>query len=383
MPAAKTPTAGEATSGFEIACACGAEHRGRRRRRHQQIICNDCGTALFVLPADAYPPPPTGKKPAGPGALGRLGGALGLSVGRASQRSAEVSRRAKAKAVNAAAAVGRAAKWLFTPLKLAAMLLAVLIGGTVTHLARTAALEEAERVARVASVRGLELLRGGDYEAARESLAEAAAALDQTGERSADERRVRQALRETTALTRPATGSLLDLLDEVAAAGVNPDGSWKRGQQTGYADSWIVLDAMVTRSKGRTRIALPIRVGEDAKPVRVRADVRVLESAPLTAEPTAVTLAAKVRGVTEYEKGWDIELDPDASFLWETAGLYPALGFTFDPLTNPQEAVLDRLARQARWQGAEPGEPPLDAPPEGESPAEDAELPDARPEAAA
>ena len=42
---------------FEVVCQCGVQHSGVRRRKPQRIICRACGTALFVLPRDGYPPP--------------------------------------------------------------------------------------------------------------------------------------------------------------------------------------------------------------------------------------------------------------------------------------------------------------------------------------
>ena len=129
----------------------------------------------------------------------------------------------------------------------------------------------------------------------------------------------------------------------------------------------MVLDAAVTRARGRTRIALPIRVGEEGKPVRIRADLDVLKDVPLTAEPTQIVLAVQVRGVTEHLKGWDIELNPETAFLWETVGLYEAVGFTFDPLSNSRDVVAQRLDQQRQWQGADPDEPSIatQGPPDG------------------
>ncbi|MCA9081427.1 MAG: hypothetical protein KDA58_12765 [Planctomycetaceae bacterium] len=42
---------------FQLECDCGQSHVGLRRARSQQIVCKSCGTALFVLPGDVYPPP--------------------------------------------------------------------------------------------------------------------------------------------------------------------------------------------------------------------------------------------------------------------------------------------------------------------------------------
>ncbi len=47
---------------FALTCECGQEHQGLRKSRAQRIICQSCGTALFVLPKNVYPPPPARKK---------------------------------------------------------------------------------------------------------------------------------------------------------------------------------------------------------------------------------------------------------------------------------------------------------------------------------
>jgi len=42
---------------FEVHCECGQKHGGIRRSRQQHLVCKTCGSSLFVLPHDTYPPP--------------------------------------------------------------------------------------------------------------------------------------------------------------------------------------------------------------------------------------------------------------------------------------------------------------------------------------
>ena len=358
-----------ATAGFSVTCECGTVHEGQRRRRHQQIICNECATPLFVLPIDAYPAPAVRKKDG--------------DRSEAPRRSARRLLRAPVDAAKAGAGgVGRTAagvggrmaavvKWFFSPLRLAILgfVLTASFAGYVVH--RQRAVAEAEIVARESTAEGFELLRAGDYKAAAANLGAAVDAIDLIGRPVPDERRIRQAARETAALADPASGSLLDLIESVAEAGTDESGLWQRPQQFGYLNSWIVMDAAVTRTeedgRTKTRIALPVRVGEEGKPVRVVADLDVLENVPLTETPTELTLAAQVRAVREFDKGWEIELNPETAFLWETPSLYLKAGFTLDPFANPRQMLEARLAQQKEWQGGTPAERPVDAPPEDEA----------------
>ena len=358
--------------GFSVECECGTLHEGQRRRRHQQIICNQCATPLFVLPVDVYPAPAVRKKGGGDPSerpRGRTKRLLRAPVRAAKAGAGGVGRTAAGLGGRLAAA----AKWFLAPLRLAVfgVLLTAVFAGYVVH--RQRAVAEAEVVARESTAEGFRLLREGDYKAAAANLNAAVDAIDLIGRPAPGERRTRQAAREASALADPASGSLLDLIESVAAAGTDESGHWQRPQQFGYVRSWIVMDAALTRTekdgRTKTRIALPVRVGEAGKPVRVVADLDVLKDVSLGETPTEVTLAAQVAAVREFPQGWEIELNPRTAFLWETPSLYLEAGFTLDPFANPRQMLEARLARQKEWQGGTPAERPVDAPPE-----EDAEV---------
>ncbi|MEZ6057621.1 MAG: hypothetical protein R3C01_13050 [Planctomycetaceae bacterium] len=57
--------ASDAPQPFQITCECGLDHSGLRRKTSQQLVCRNCGAALFVLPKNVYPAPgePKYKKP--------------------------------------------------------------------------------------------------------------------------------------------------------------------------------------------------------------------------------------------------------------------------------------------------------------------------------
>jgi hypothetical protein len=66
---------------YEVMCRCGERTIGIRMPRYQQIICKQCGEALFVLPRNVYPSPPPAKVepvPADPGT--HATGAASLNV---------------------------------------------------------------------------------------------------------------------------------------------------------------------------------------------------------------------------------------------------------------------------------------------------------------
>lgn len=356
MPRPESPTTSPADSGksaepsttdFAITCVCGEAHSGNRRRRHQQILCKNCGAALFVLPLDTYPAPTTLTKKRG---RKKKGGAVATkAIGDA---FAKFGQQAGQKITAAATSSSNFLKWIFSPVKLAVYGVLTFVVLTTWYVAHQKALTRAETDIVTAADAGYAALQDGEYESAHEHFrvaADAARLLDRTDEPS---RRLIQAERETAALATLATTSIFELVEDVDNAGVDGDGNWKGSQRVVFEDQWIAFDAIVERRGDRVAVAMPVGIGNPPRDVYIRVDSPAFETVPLS-EPTTVTFAGQIENVRQTPTAWDIVLAPETIFLWETPGLYAALGFGLDPVWNTKAAVEARLERQREWQGGE------------------------------
>lgn len=334
---------------FDIHCACGQQHTGQRRRRHQQILCKACGSALFVLPIDVYPTPEApskkkkGKRRGGGGRSGES--PLGEFVRRIRTALAQ-------RATQAVQALGRAVRWTFTPVKSAIYALLVFVGltGWFVHHRNSIAAAEVS-VVKDAEL-GLEAMEAKDFALARDYLVVAAEAVDLLDRDDEASRRIVQSSREVSVLADLATSSILELLESVDDSGVDAEQKWKISEQVGFRDQWVALEADVERRSGRVAIDLIVRVAE--RRVIVRLDSPLFDDIPLDDGPVRMTVAGKVADVRRLELAWEVNLDPDSVFLWESFDLYSELGFPIDPVFNSADAVTSRLLQQRAWQGGQP-----------------------------
>lgn len=333
---------------FAIVCSCGQPHAGQRRRRHQQILCKECGTALFVLPLDVYPRPTAGGKKRRGKKSGRF--AIGDSL-------AAVGNTLSRTLVAFCSLVGdsfrRSAKMLFSPWKIGIYGLVFVVFGTGWFLHRRGEIAEAEVTVTVDADAGNDALKLGRYDVAEERLTAAADAVRLLGRTDETSRRIEQAAREATVLANLASDSLLDVLSEVEEAGVDSNLEWKRPQQIGLRDQWLAFDASVEKRDGKFAVVLPVRVGNPPSPVFLRVDSDVFEAVPLDAEPRLIVFAGQISQVRRLPNAWDVVIDPDSIFFWESFDLYAPLGFVVDPVWNTSELVAERLALQREWQGGE------------------------------
>ena len=326
------------------------EHAGTRRRRHQQILCKECGTALFVLPLDAYPAPTkTGsKKRKRPGESQRSGGAA-LKARDAVNQLAE---RAGQKASNTVNSFVNALRWVCSPVKLAIYAVIMVVVGTGWYVTHQQAITQAETDIVTEAEAGFRALQEGEYNRADEHLNVAAAAvriLDRTDEPS---RRIEQAAREAKVLANLAPISVVELVRRVDQSGVESDGKWKPTERISFEDQWIAFDATVEKRSGKYAVTLPIKVGDRAN-IFIRVDCDRLNDVPFEDSSQILTFAGKIESVEQVSSAWNVIMDPESVFLWESPDLYAKLGFVIDPVWNTPATVFSRLAQQRTWQGGE------------------------------
>ena len=164
----------DAPQEFQLTCECSEQHTGQRKARPQRIICQSCGTALFVLPKNVYPAlkvrsatkkkrgrkltrsgPPTGRRlPSAnqmsasirSGVIGAAGG-LGRGVGSA----ATAARRRMS---TSAASAGRAVRSSLTPFRVVVIGMALMLLATAVVALRSRSLETARKTLRTESAAG-------------------------------------------------------------------------------------------------------------------------------------------------------------------------------------------------------------------------------------
>ncbi len=415
---------------FELSCECGQRHSGLRRRMHQRIVCRACGAALFVLPKDPYPNPsppkvkkskradevPVGDDPVGDESEPRQprdtlpppGGVRARRTRRRRERGgrepsdpvADAANKAAEAVASAASATGRTARsaaqgvssgfasavrgflqW-WTPLKLTALAMVIIITGTIYWTVVTSKISSAERSLNPAVEAGYAALDDGDLLVAETELAAAVRALDILQRDDNHARTVRQTYREVRAINHLLSDPLVQLLEEAEATVAREvarrreskpdpdeqppplDDGWATRFRALYADkSWIVMQVPVQKldplpeQPHRFAAAFPILIGDAQRPVELRVDFPVFDEVGIGKTPESVLFGGRLKScrLAEDESRWIVHLDPDSGFLWVGMDTYRRLGLGFE--TRTEEEIEAVLSVQARATGVQPRVP--------------------------
>lgn len=367
---------------FEIDCECGTHHGGFRRRKHQRIICRSCGTALFIMPSDPYPPPlapePRKKRKRKGRRSARRTEAVSaqaaVDVGRAiaskavsevTHASAEVAARTKGagrslwqRITGAAMAVVR----FWTPFRIVILCIILAVSGTAFLTFRSGSQEAAVIRLSESNDKAREALANGEIGAAQEQFAIAVEALDRL-DRHADPlaSEIRQLHRETTAMQDLLPSSLFEIAAEADEAFLH--GSLEEFDakfRLQHADRWIVLEGPVARV-GRTarggyyRIDVPAAIGEERRTLVISGRLPALDALKFRHPQRDVVVAGQLKSceLSADRRSWVFRLEPRTAFLWANADNYAALGLTSaDP--EQADAVSLVLATQSLANGLEP-----------------------------
>lgn len=346
---------------FELDCDCGTRHSGVRRRKYQRIICRSCGSALFVLPYNSYPPPlaPQPKKKrkrkrqksSGDTAGGVMSAEAAVTAGRAlasravtgvSEASAQVAARTTAAGRglgHRVSASGKAVVRFWTPFRLVLLGMCVVIGATAFLTLHSRSDDAAITRLKQSEEAGREALGAGDVPAACEQFEVAVAALDQLG-RQTDPLAcdIRQLYRETKAMRDLLPSSVFKVVNEADEA--LDDGQLDEfDQQFRLRDRhrWIVLEGPVTRVGGSTegghyRIDVPAALGDHARTVVIAGRLPALDVLKFRDSRREVILAGQLRSceLSGDRLSWVLRLEPETAFLWSNVQNYTALGLMLD-----------------------------------------------------
>ena len=400
---------------FELICECSQRHSGVRRSGHQRIVCKTCGTSLFVLPRDPYPPPPNAerikKKPRpkktecesrgpdddpapvrvsrhkrrrerqgqGQSAVTNAASATSSAFLIAASTAGRSTRAAAQGVSDASIRAARGFLDFWTPLKLTALGICVLIAAITAWSLHARRVERAERGLNPAIEEGLAALQEGNLATASSRLATAVAALDLLGKSDRHARSVRQAAREAQTLNGLVPESLIGLLEEAdeyvtkaeadrpdpeADPEADPppplDADWVNRFGALYEGSWVVLEAPVKKLEPtedeprRYEVAFPIRVGTKSRRAELRADFSVFDQLDIGAAPRTAIFGGRLESCRflEHNGRFRVTLAPESGFVWANLPTYRQLGFGFSDWHSEDE-VRGLLTEQANAAGVD------------------------------
>jgi hypothetical protein len=396
---------------FELLCECNVRHSGLRKKSHQRIVCRTCGAALFVLPRDAYPPPPDAerirkrRKPkptepeesppsrvsrhkrrrqeqeTGPSPISAAADMTSSAFQAVAGTAGRAIRLTTSRTVRASVETARGFWSFWTPLRLAGLGVLVLVTGIAVFTIRSRRIERAEQALNPAIEEGLAALERGEIPEAASRLATASDALDLLGQEDRHSQSVRAAYREARALQNLATESLLGLLEQAdesvekagrerpkpgpEQSGEKPpplDADWAVRFDALYKEGWFVLEAPVRKLKGtdeeprRYQVDFPIGIGPQQRTVELRADFEIFDQLGVTDRPQTVVFGGQLSSFRYLESKsnprWQVRFEPESGFAWVNLSTYRRLGFLFTEW-HPQPEVEQILAAQAKALGVE------------------------------
>ena len=353
---------------FAVTCECGQQHEGLRKSRSQRIICQTCGTPLFVLPRDAYPPPAPRKKnrrrsgppkgPQLPPVADLVAVVLHSSTKAAVRVGSSVQRRGRAAQSSMIVTSKRLMSWFrsqLTPFRIVLTFVAATIAVTSMWSRHTWTLEQASRAYQAESEQAQQALEAGDLALAQTHFAQAADAADRLKLVDAQASELRQSARETTVLTRLSPESLYDMVLEAERLVTRQDvTAWEEAFRARYRDAWVILDATIARRSqtaggGDTRVVFPVTVGQSDREIDILANLRAFDELANLDQPRQVIFAAQIQNcsLAPDRTKWVVELGPETGFLWGGLTTLKAAGFL--PGDDELDEVLQtRLRAQAQ-----------------------------------
>lgn len=401
---------------FQTVCECGQEHVGVRRARHQHIVCKSCGVSLFVLPRDVYPPPRESKRNAltatpqlvdveppeaddyvdvddieiiepdrapsaartrtrptiaeRPPGMEHVERELPPSSFERRRKpkpeKPERSAKPKAPVVPKEPRIPLSVRFrtflqaTFTPLRLVAFGFVTLFAMLGFFLVQQQSQRSALRIIQTEVDAGRAAANEEDWIAARDHLQAAVIAFDTLKRTDLESQSVRQLHRETQALTRLSTGSLLDLVEEGEEYLKTHDPELLPEYLLGrHGLDWYVVEGPVrirTRHPKEPRSGEPLFelilpwVTESGRAIRVEADFPCFREVVTGTKTAPALFGAQLADCRLKDDVWTIRLIPESGFLWCNRHTYDALRLPPDP-DRPLDKVEIFLKSQANAMG--------------------------------
>ncbi len=393
---------------FEVHCECGQQHTGIRRSRHQHIVCKSCGSSLFVLPRDVYPPPHIPKtspnkkkrrKSATKSLTKPVSDSIDLSAETQKPSVQELDperefvsrrrRRQKNQETVPTAVVeqkpniivrmwGASCRtalgfwivfWEFwTPYRKIALLIFCILSLTIFYSIRQSQLRGAVTIVKTELDAGLVAVGNENWVEARRHFEKATNAVDLLGREDLEAQTVRQYYRETRALTRLTSSTLFELVEEAESYYVEHGAeAWQEKFRLNFQDDWYIIEGYVRPSNDPFAIEngfdleliFPWAAGQKKRPVNVCLSFQSAKHLPKTTTEAAYdsgsgTLTVFSGQLKEFFIGpdgeWEIRFDPETSFFWVNRPTYNATHLQIGSIQSlpDQQLMFDR---QEKWMG--------------------------------
>lgn len=398
---------------FEMECECGVRHAGLRKRSPQRIVCRDCGTSLFVLPRDVYPPPRVVAAPSAPAAPASEAGSApdpeqpskgarseshesdarpGLAPVQSildevvvlddeAERKARKPKKKKAEEP-ARPEPPRPPQRLLRPYHFILAAVGLVLVFTGYYAISSQNYEHALVTYKEQAELGMAAVSQQKWLDAKPHLEQAADAADILDRHDAEATRIRQYRSETVAMGLLAPASLIEIVAEADRTLPDNVHLWPADFHSKYYDRWLILELPARRLKldpSRDTLTTYLEWSvptETGRPV-VLATFPALEKFPLTEQPRTVIIGVQLESVTweplnskDTVGRWIIRFNQENSILWTDLDAYQAAGMTFSDEYRPSRSTEAALKRQREALGLEEPAPPAGDPDAPASPAD-------------
>ncbi len=327
---------------FSVRCDCGGTVEGIRVSAAQKPGCPDCGTPVFVLPANVYPvpvkpikretPPPLPKRESSPTSQNTNPS----SKSRTPSKETQPTKPPPLPQIAPEGILDETPTRIVTPFRMIVTLIgtiAILTGWGLWHRQR---IETAKASVQAASEAGMAALKDGNFAMAARELSRARDAVDLLGRTDAESHSIRRHCREAVAGYELSGSSLFELL--AAYATDVSTGKLKGSRSLSQSrDSWLLIDAIVANPDDVNHpCRLDIPLAFDGLRFRVEVDSALIRKSAKREQSSGVARVIFAAQMTEIRPGTghDAEsvlvLNGKTAFLWTSFETYAALGYTED-----------------------------------------------------
>jgi len=335
---------------FSVNCDCGASVSGIRTPAAQRPACPQCGRPVFILPQNVYPGsvkpahreevvPSSPKNKSGirdsapPVAANKPG--RGNSVPASEQKAAATGVLVEARSP------------LFTPFRLVASAIILIVGLTGWGLWHRSQVVAAQKIVAPAIEAGMAALNAGDFTTGARELKRARDAVDLLRRSDAEAVSVRRACREAIVGDQAASGDPLDILSE----SISNNGK-SHVLNSRHRSTWFLFDTIVLLGEGNRRPSIvdwPIEI--EGKKCRIEITTpwvrKAVERAGSTTEGRVIFAAQPDQLIPDPADSsvLVLRLNGTSAFLWSSFDTYAALLYR-DNAADLLQLTQETLARQ-------------------------------------
>ena len=339
---------------YSLQCGCGQQMAGARTTKAQQLSCENCGRALFVLPADVYPLWDAASSAKPTAAKQRIRARRTEEGGERKPPRKVSSARRKQKLRLAPTEEVRRLK--ITPLQRVLLGLVAVVLVTAIWMMRQTRLESATEQFRNQRLAGIEAFRAHRWAEAYTAFVAANDAAQTSRRSDQQSREVQQFLRQSRACSKLSGTSLFSALRDAADPVSGPQPTRLEGR---LGRGWMIFDASVQRLQATSdtgaefSVTFPLTLAGYA--LQLQTSAPSLKALDLADGPQRAVFAAQVdrSNLVDATKTWVIHLDSETLFLWSDSDALQELGLMGDDLEADRELqrVLERQSQLLKLDG--------------------------------